>query len=182
MEKEKNPKPKPKTKLNPAQPLFSLSPRPSKRTSPAWPNPHARVPLHTSAQLAPACSRSPASFGPQPSQRGPRKPPRHPAQPALRASPADSPGPAASIAFFPRDLCSTQRPRQFRRDPRRVSAGHARPRCPGPLLNGPAAPAPPHSTPPPPQNPKPRRPCSRSRSRAPTPPVSTSTTEIPRRR
>ena len=61
---------------------------------------------------------------------------------ALTASAADQQGPLGR-AVFPASLYSTQRPRQFRRDPRRVSAGHARPRCPGPLLNGPAAPAPP---------------------------------------
>ena len=106
IEKETNPNPIPEAhQLNPAPPLFSLSPRPSKRTSPAWPNPHARVPLHTSAQLAPACSRSPASFAPQPSQRGPRKPPRHPARPAPKSAPRpDKPAPLVSapprLPFF----------------------------------------------------------------------------------
>ena len=56
------------------------TPQPSLPPSTFGPLAHGR-----SAQLAPACSRSPASFAPQPSQRGPRTPPHHPGPTCRRA-------------------------------------------------------------------------------------------------
>src|SRR6185503_12082980 len=128
----------------PAQTLSPTQPHPAHShlrparyaTPPLGPVPRHARPVFASPALEPS---SPAPSACQP---GPAR------QPAPRATPLTSR--ARSPASSP---SQSNEPRLFRRDPRRVTAGHARPRCPGLLYLAPQPLRLLIPPPPPPQNP-----------------------------